>query len=334
MGKGNQGGRRDMKKISNFFDFKLLKFLFIALNLILFALLYLMNFQNQKKIESLEKNNMEKNKIISSLILENKKKNLRIDKLINIVKNNLTIYPAVGESIKKVLIDLKEDNTFDIDQKIADLPEDMRQIIIEKNIRLHGLNKYKIFDTNYIMPVETENGYIPSRWGEFGWRPKLFDEKTYQYIYNSQKRITQWAMHPANDFVHPYSPDIFAVADGIVLDIGESKRAGKYVIIKHKLKDKPVSITRYYHLFDIKVKKKQEVKQGDIIGLIGNTGGASTGTHLHFEYLEFNGKRWIYRNFLEGTTHNRKWMAGCYWYKNYKILEDGTKKSYWKIKVL
>ncbi|MGB9880022.1 MAG: M23 family metallopeptidase, partial [Anaerolineae bacterium] len=38
----------------------------------------------------------------------------------------------------------------------------------------------------------------------------------------------------------------------------------------------------YYHLSEVLVQEGQQVKQGDIIGYLGNT-GLSTGAHLHWE---------------------------------------------------
>ena len=53
---------------------------------------------------------------------------------------------------------------------------------------------------------------------------------------------------------------------------------GKHIIVDHG--DNITSI--YGHLNKISVKKDQEVKPGDVIGLEGSTGW-STGTHLHFQ---------------------------------------------------
>jgi len=53
---------------------------------------------------------------------------------------------------------------------------------------------------------------------------------------------------------------------------------GKHVIVDHG--DNITSI--YAHLDKINVKKDQEVKPGDVIGLEGSTGW-STGNHLHFQ---------------------------------------------------
>lgn len=80
---------------------------------------------------------------------------------------------------------------------------------------------------------------------------------------------------------------IVAVADGVVQQVGNN------VVIRHSING--LAETRYGHLvegsaaaYDITV--GQEVQQGQIIGLMGNT-GRSTGRHLHFEaWPDLDGK--------------------------------------------
>lgn len=76
---------------------------------------------------------------------------------------------------------------------------------------------------------------------------------------------------------------IYAVADGKVYSTKDKDKSGKswgnYVKIKHSLK----VYTLYGHLKNgLKVKKGQKVKQGDLLGYMGNTGN-SGGNHLHYE---------------------------------------------------
>lgn len=76
--------------------------------------------------------------------------------------------------------------------------------------------------------------------------------------------------------------NVYAVSDGIVIiskcnNGGISKGYGYYVVIEH---DHHCSL--YAHLQKLEVEIGQEVKKGDIIGHMGNTGD-STGPHLHFE---------------------------------------------------
>ncbi|MEM3609389.1 MAG: peptidoglycan DD-metalloendopeptidase family protein [Candidatus Anstonellales archaeon] len=65
---------------------------------------------------------------------------------------------------------------------------------------------------------------------------------------------------------------------------------GKFVIIKHKMRDPPgYYYTSYAHLQEVKVKKGQVVKRGDIIGTVGISGNAKNAqnaienSHVHFD---------------------------------------------------
>lgn len=89
-------------------------------------------------------------------------------------------------------------------------------------------------------------------------------------------------MHKGVDFAAPIGTPIYAAGDGVVERIGRYGAYGKYIRIRHNNRLK----TAYAHLNGYKkgLRKGSRVKQGDVIGYLGNT-GRSTGPHLHYEIL-------------------------------------------------
>ncbi|MHB9142111.1 MAG: M23 family metallopeptidase, partial [Paludibacter sp.] len=84
--------------------------------------------------------------------------------------------------------------------------------------------------------------------------------------------------HEGMDFTAPIGTDIFATGNGTVVRAGWEQGYGNCVQINHGYG----YLTLYGHMSAIKVHAGQQVKRGDIIGLVGNT-GKSTGPHLHYE---------------------------------------------------
>ncbi len=92
------------------------------------------------------------------------------------------------------------------------------------------------------------------------------------------------AYHAGIDIANKVGTPITSAQYGRVVFTGYKGYYGKTIIIVHPQGYKTV----YAHLEKIMVKKGQAVKQGERIGLLGNT-GRSTGPHLHFEVHQ-NGK--------------------------------------------
>ncbi|MCJ8506252.1 M23 family metallopeptidase [Kocuria flava] len=85
--------------------------------------------------------------------------------------------------------------------------------------------------------------------------------------------------HNGFDIANPEGDPILAAAAGTVTESRFSNTAGNMVWIDHG----GGWSTRYFHLQKASpLKKGQKVKQGDKIGLMGNT-GRSSGPHLHCE---------------------------------------------------
>jgi len=92
----------------------------------------------------------------------------------------------------------------------------------------------------------------------------------------------QLKQHQGVDFKAPSGTPVLATADGVVDQVQEDvKGYGKYIVIKHA----DNFSTKYAQLSEFRVTIGSSVKQGQVIGLVGNS-GASTGPHLHFEVIK------------------------------------------------
>lgn len=89
------------------------------------------------------------------------------------------------------------------------------------------------------------------------------------------KRAT---LHQGLDIAAPPGAPVYASAAGIVSYAGWDAGYGKLVSIDHGFG----IVTRYGHNSKVFVVVGQEVKRGDVIAAVGNT-GRSTGIHLHYE---------------------------------------------------
>jgi murein DD-endopeptidase MepM/ murein hydrolase activator NlpD len=88
-------------------------------------------------------------------------------------------------------------------------------------------------------------------------------------------------MHSGIDFAAPIGTPIYATADGKIDEVSvRFSGYGKMIVIDHGFGYK----TRYAHMHDFAVRKGQNIKRGELIGYVGNT-GLSTAPHLHYEVL-------------------------------------------------
>ncbi|MDG1929867.1 MAG: peptidoglycan DD-metalloendopeptidase family protein [Flavobacteriaceae bacterium] len=106
--------------------------------------------------------------------------------------------------------------------------------------------------------------------------------------YNKRRRISYYGRtkpHYGTDFAAPVGTPIRATASGTVVASGYTRGNGNYVTIRHNGTYK----TQYLHMKKRKVRKGQQVKQGDLIGTVGMTGYTS-GPHVCYRFWK-NGKQ-------------------------------------------
>lgn len=84
--------------------------------------------------------------------------------------------------------------------------------------------------------------------------------------------------HKGMDFTARIGTPIYASGNGRVIIAERSSTYGNVVYISHGYGYKTI----YAHMSKIKVRRGQEVKRGDLIGYVGNT-GLSVAAHLHYE---------------------------------------------------
>ncbi len=89
--------------------------------------------------------------------------------------------------------------------------------------------------------------------------------------------------HSGLDISNKSGTKIIATANGRVSYAARKMYIGNLVVIDHG----HGRVTRFGHLKKILVKQGQQVKRGDVIALLGNT-GRSTGPHVHYE-VRING---------------------------------------------
>lgn len=97
--------------------------------------------------------------------------------------------------------------------------------------------------------------------------------------FRSQSRPTHAGIDIAKSGYH----EVYASASGAISRSYRSQSYGECIMILHSINGQTYE-TVYAHLKSRsrRFKANQKVKQGEIIGLMGNTGN-STGQHLHFE---------------------------------------------------
>ena len=117
-------------------------------------------------------------------------------------------------------------------------------------------------DTIYVPLINPESGYILPKFNQivsrFGWR-------RYRYHYGV-------------DTKNALGDSIFCAFDGIVRIAKRNKTYGNVIIVRHYNGLE----TFYAHCSKLLVEPNQEVKAGELIAFVGNT-GRSRGPHLHFE---------------------------------------------------
>ena len=127
------------------------------------------------------------------------------------------------------------------------------------------------FDPDQFIIPDLTDPDIPSIWPASG-------TVTSEY---GERRATH--THKGIDIANNTGTPIRSTANGTIIAVGTSGNFGRRIMIYHGTDENGTTyVTIYAHLSNFSVKAGDKVSQGEIIGLMGNT-GYSKGTHLHYE---------------------------------------------------
>lgn len=115
--------------------------------------------------------------------------------------------------------------------------------------------------------------------------------------------------HKGLDFTADVGTPVYATGDGKIKNVYYSESLGNVIFLDHIHGYE----TRYAHLSKFNVRTGQNVKRGEVIGFVGNT-GLSGGPHLHYEVL-YQGQHVNPINFFQRDLSNKEYeklieMAG------------------------
>jgi murein DD-endopeptidase MepM/ murein hydrolase activator NlpD len=93
--------------------------------------------------------------------------------------------------------------------------------------------------------------------------------------------MRDWRAHKGVDLPAPIGTHVRTVANGTIDFVGQQRGYGNVVVVKHDARH--MTLYAHLHQFADGLEPGATVRQGELIGTVGQTGWA-TGPHLHFEF--------------------------------------------------
>ena len=185
-----------------------------------------------------------------------------IKEMVDLLYNKDSHLGVGGYSPANIVENTDEAVLLQIRNTIATMEDDQKLMVQVKNY----LTARKDFADSFPFIWPTAPPGVPKITSGFGFREDMEGQEKLHF-------------HTGIDIGGERGDSIIATADGIVLYVDYTHEIyGKLVMIKHKYG----FVTYYGHLDTIEVSIGQEVKRGDQIGTMGDS-GFSQGVHLHYE---------------------------------------------------
>jgi len=180
--------------------------------------------------------------------------------------NTFSRFSGTGGALDLAEYSTGINNKNDLNISPHDLPAKLE--VLKNNLKVYSRlleeKDYLLEYTPNILPVDSKEIRFSSY---FGWRKNPFT-KTKDF-------------HAGLDISGKKGTKIIAPANGIVIREGYDQRLGNYIVMQHGENLRTI----FGHLSSINVAEGDELKRGDKIGLMGNS-GLSTSNHLHYTVIK------------------------------------------------
>ena len=222
-----------------------------------------------------------------------------IDDIVGVIKS-LEEKQAENEQLLREQISIKDTVTKKQNQLESEQSE-VQKVINSLNSQTNNLNNQ---NKNIEAQLKKAQRELDNYFASLGTNSNIhYDGNGFYWPVPSYRGWTTYSGHTGIDIPGSYGAPIVASASGTVITVttGHNRNPGStglasygnYVVIDHGNKDGVNYKTYYAHMSSVAVSNGQSVKQGQVIGYIGNSGNTwgATGTHLHFELRVNNGYR-------------------------------------------
>lgn len=180
-------------------------------------------------------------------------------------------------------------------------------LLAAKNVNIRGGN------TNSSVSNKSSSFQMPLANARCTWRSYN------NWSWGNKSGSTARSYHLGVDIIGS-SDAVMATADGTVAKCGYQSANGNYVVLKHTISGRTV-YSFYAHLASCNVKNNERVAKGTKIGMVGNTGSASRGKHLHFAMMNsfWPGSYYGYATYFTG---NKTTYFGVTYYNPIYVIQN------------
>jgi len=173
---------------------------------------------------------------------------------------------GIGGASVRTETKLKELLDQDHEKLISAMRGSINQLQQDANYREQSFNEL----LKFLREQKSILAATPSIWPVKGW-------VTSEFGYRDSPFSSGVEFHKGIDIATRMGKAVVAPADGIVSDVYYNSDDGNTIRIEHGYG----MASSYAHLSKVAVKQGVRVKQGEVIGYVGDT-GRSTGAHLHY----------------------------------------------------